>query len=114
MKKIVGQKQTGLYIKDFNLFVNVYEPGLMKAVRKANIERIMHGYVDCGSILEKDVSPENFYNNFEVWNILSNYITKRPIRIEEGMLTLTNGTKRILAVEFGEYESEDDYFYKDQ
>ena len=84
MKKIVGQKQTGLYIKDFNLFVNVYEPGLMKAVRKANIERIMHGYVDCGSILEKDVSPENFYNNFEVWNILSNYITKRPIRVEEG------------------------------
>ena len=115
MKQLVGQKQIGLYIKGFGLFGNVYESGLRKAVKNANMDRIMHGWTDCGGILERDVSPENFYNNFEVWDILSNYITTQPILIEEAELTLKNGkNKRILIVRFGKYEEENDFFYKEQ
>lgn len=113
MKKLVGQKQIGLYIKGFNLFANVYEPGLRKAVKQANIDRIMHGFVGCEHILAINISPENFYCNFEVWNTLSNYITTQPIMIEEAELTFTNGKRKMLVVRFGKYESEDDYFYKE-
>jgi hypothetical protein len=113
MKKLVGQKQIGLYIKGFNLFANVYEPGLRKAVKQANIDRIMHGFVGCEHILASNISPENFYCNFEVWNTLSNYITTQAITIEEAELTLANEKRKILVVRFGKYESEDDYFYKE-
>jgi len=114
MKKLVGQKQIGLYIKGFNLFANVYESGLRNAVKQANIDRIMHGIVGCEHILEKEISPENFYSNFEVWNTLSNYITTQPITVEEAELTFVNGKKKkMLVVRFGKYEEENDYFYKD-
>ena len=114
MKQLVGEKPIGLYIKGFNLFGNVYESGLRKAVKKANIDRIMHGWTDCSGILASDISPENFYSNFEVWDMLSNYITTQPITIEEVWLTLTKGKQKILVVQFGKYETEDDYFYKEQ
>ena len=110
MKQLVGEKPIGLYIKGFNLFGNVYESGLKKAVKAANIDRIMHGWTDCSGILASDTSPENFYSNFEVWDILSNYITTQPILIEEATLTLENGQKRVLVVKFGNYESEDDVY----
>ena len=114
MKNLVGQKQIGLYIKGFNLFANVYESGLRKAVKKANIDRIMHGFIGCEHILEREISPENFYSNFEVWTVLSNYITTQPIMIEEAELTFVKEKRKILVVQFGKYESEDDYFYKEQ
>ena len=111
MEELVGQKQIGLYIKGFNLFANVYESGLRKAVKQANIDRIMHGFVSCGDILGKDITPENFYNNFEVWDTLSNYITTQPIMIKEAELMFTNGKRKMLVVLFGKYEEENDFFY---
>lgn len=113
MKELVVEKPIGLYIKGFNLFGNVYESGLRKAVKDANIDRIMHGCTDCSGILAIEASPENFHSNFEVWYTLSNYITTQPILIEEATLMLKNGQKRLLVVQFGNYESEDDYFYKE-